>query len=105
MVVTVTIAAVGCEFPVAQPYAAYSCALSDRSCFGIIPEERRCHAVRLRLPYSRPSLCRERPAPSRAAGFAVAHRLDVAIPVAINAGVSLTGNSFGGARMGLSGEF
>jgi hypothetical protein len=35
----------------------------------------------------------------------VAHRLDVAIPVAINAGVSLTGNSFGGARMGLSGEF
>lgn len=40
-----------------------------------------------------------------AAGFAVAHRLDVAMPVAINAGVSLTGNSFGGARMGLSGEF
>lgn len=40
-----------------------------------------------------------------AAGFAVAHRLDVAIPFAINAGVSLTGNSFGGARMGLSGEF
>lgn len=40
-----------------------------------------------------------------AAGFAVAHRLDVAIPVAINAGISLTGNSFGGARMGLSGEF
>lgn len=40
-----------------------------------------------------------------AAGFAVAHRLDVAIPVAINAGVSLAGNSFGGARMGLSGEF
>ncbi|BCB17590.1 hypothetical protein [Bosea sp. ANAM02] len=40
-----------------------------------------------------------------AAGFAVAHRLDVAIPVAINAAVSLAGNSFGGARMGLSGEF
>lgn len=40
-----------------------------------------------------------------AAGFAVAHRLDIVIPVAINAGVSLTGNSFGGARMGLSGEF
>ncbi|RYE32023.1 MAG: hypothetical protein EOP23_13915 [Hyphomicrobiales bacterium] len=40
-----------------------------------------------------------------AAGFAVAHRLDVAMPVAINAGISLTGNSFGGARMGLSGEF
>jgi hypothetical protein len=40
-----------------------------------------------------------------AAGFAVAHRLDVAIPIAINAGVSLTGNSFGGARFGLSGEF
>lgn len=40
-----------------------------------------------------------------AVGFAVAHRLDVAIPVAINAGVSLAGNSFGGARMGLSGEF
>jgi len=40
-----------------------------------------------------------------AAGFAVAHRLDVAVPVAINAGISLTGNSFGGARMGLSGEF
>ncbi|MGN6095257.1 MAG: hypothetical protein ACTHP8_03380 [Bosea sp. (in: a-proteobacteria)] len=40
-----------------------------------------------------------------AAGFAVAHRLDVAIPIAINAGVSLTGNSFGGARLGLSGEF
>lgn len=40
-----------------------------------------------------------------AAGFAMAHRLDMAIPVAINAGVSLAGNSFGGARMGLSGEF
>lgn len=40
-----------------------------------------------------------------AAGFAMAHRLDMAIPVAINAGLSLTGNSFGGARMGLSGEF
>ncbi|WP_199086157.1 hypothetical protein [Bosea sp. ASV33] len=40
-----------------------------------------------------------------AAGFAVAHRLDVAIPVAINAGVSLAGNSFGGARFGVSGEF
>ncbi|WP_377842831.1 hypothetical protein [Bosea sp. UC22_33] len=40
-----------------------------------------------------------------AAGFAMAHRLDMAIPVAINAGISLTGNSFGGARMGLSGEF
>ncbi|WP_293795150.1 hypothetical protein [uncultured Bosea sp.] len=40
-----------------------------------------------------------------AAGFAVAHRLDVAIPVAINAGVSLTGNNFGGARLGVSGEF
>lgn len=40
-----------------------------------------------------------------AAGFAVAHRLDVAIPVAINAGVSLASNSFGGARFGLSGEF
>jgi|GEM_PF-1959777 len=40
-----------------------------------------------------------------AAGFAVAHRLDVAIPVAINAGVSLASNSFGGARFGVSGEF
>ena len=40
-----------------------------------------------------------------AAGFSVAHRLDVAIPIAVNAGVSLTGNSFGGARFGLSGEF
>jgi len=40
-----------------------------------------------------------------AASFAVAHRLDVAIPVAINAGVSLAGNSFGGARVGVSGEF
>lgn len=40
-----------------------------------------------------------------AAGFAMAHRLDVAIPVAINAGVSLTGNNFGGARLGVSGEF
>ena len=40
-----------------------------------------------------------------AAGFAVAHRLDVAIPVAINAGVSLAGNSVGGARVGVSGEF
>ena len=40
-----------------------------------------------------------------AAGFAVAHRLDVAFPVAVNAGVSLAGNSFGGARFGVSGEF
>lgn len=40
-----------------------------------------------------------------AAGFAVAHRLDVAFPVAINAGLSLAGNGFGGARFGMSGEF
>lgn len=40
-----------------------------------------------------------------AAGFAVAHRLDIGIPVALNAGISLSGNSFGGARFGLSGEF
>lgn len=40
-----------------------------------------------------------------AAGFAVAHRLDVAIPIAINAGASLSGNSFAGARVGVSGEF
>lgn len=40
-----------------------------------------------------------------AAGFAVAHRLDVALPVAINAAVSLASNSFGGARFGMSGEF
>ncbi len=40
-----------------------------------------------------------------AAGFAVAHRLNVAMPVAVSAGVSLSGNSFGGARLGVSGEF
>lgn len=40
-----------------------------------------------------------------AAGFSVAHRINVAIPVAVNAGLSLHGTSLGGARMGLSGEF
>jgi autotransporter adhesin len=40
-----------------------------------------------------------------AAGFAVAHRLAVAMPIAVNAGVSLNGSSFAGARVGVSGEF
>lgn len=40
-----------------------------------------------------------------ATGFGVAHRLNLAMPIAINAGVSLTGGNFGGARMGLNGEF
>ena len=40
-----------------------------------------------------------------AAGFSMAHRFDLPVPVAINAGVSLAGNGFGGARLGLSGEF
>jgi autotransporter adhesin len=40
-----------------------------------------------------------------AAGFSVAHRLDVAIPVALSAGVSLNGSSFAGARVGVNGEF
>ncbi len=40
-----------------------------------------------------------------AAGISVAHRLNLAVPVAVHAGVSLAGDGFGGARVGLSGEF
>lgn len=40
-----------------------------------------------------------------AAGVAIAHRLNVAIPVAVSASASWSANSFGGARVGVSGEF
>lgn len=40
-----------------------------------------------------------------ATGFAVAHRLNVPINVALNAAVSVSGGNLGGARVGLSGEF